>query len=214
MTTQRLAIGELDVLIMGKVLPIRKAPRNEQRAIAETLIERLRERITPRFPFQVEFSIDSIYDGCIRVKFDLAITQSDDWDTAVATVANYPDFKHNVRALWDDSCDIVEFMAEGRACTARYAGSQMTDRLYGPVPDEASLMQIASKLDLGGNTREQAMIAIFEANRDCFIDDNVNRLKSGSLLVMPDTSSIAGISSQRANMQIIKHMRRFKARKE
>jgi FimV-like protein len=199
---------------MGKVLPIRKAPQNEQRAIAETLIERLSERITPRFPFQVEFSIGSIHDGCIRVKFDLAIAQSGDRDAAAATVANYPDFKHNARTLWDDSSDVVEFMAEGRACTARYAGSQMTDRLHGPVPNEASLLQIASKLDLGGNTREQAMIAIFEANRECFIDDNVNLLKSGSLLAIPDTSSIAGISAQRANMQIIKHMRRFKARKD
>ena len=213
MTTQRLPIGELDVLIMGKVLPIRKAPQNEQRAIAETLIERLSERITPRFPFRVEFSIDSIHDGCIRVKFDLTITQSGDRDGGAATVASYPDFKHNAKMLWDDSSHIVEFMAEGRACTARYAGSQMMDRLHGPVPDGASLSQIASKLDWGGNTPEQAMIAIFEANRECFIDDNVNQLKSGSLLVIPDTPSIGGVSAQRANMQIIKHMRRFKARK-
>ena len=102
-------------------------------------------------------------------------------------------------------------MAEGRACTARYAGAQLTDRLYGPVPEGHTLSQIASELNCGGVTAEQVMIAVFEANREQFIDDNLNLVKAGSVLAIPGQKQIAGISTQRANMQVMKHRRRFEA---
>ena len=211
MTTQRIPLGELDVLIMGKVLPIRRAPANEQRAIAEALVGQMNERIVRRFDFQLEFRILEINDGCIRVKFSLALALSGALGATAAAVAQYPDFKEGAKALWDDANAVIEYMAEGRACTARYAGARLTERLYGPVPEGHTLSQIASELNCGGVTAEQVMIAVFEANREQFIDDNLNLVKAGGVLAIPGEQRIAEISVQRANMQVMKHRRRFEA---
>lgn len=208
MTIQKLPIGELDVLIMGKVLPIRKAPVSEQRAIAETLIDRLNERIVHRFPFQIEFTIASIHDGCIRVKYHMAIKLTGETDAAAATVAQYPDYIQGARDLWDKANDIIEFMAEGRACTARYNGSKLTERLFGPVNEKMDLAQIVPKLNCVNCTREQVMVAIFEANPESFVDHNINRLKTGRVLAIPSSSAIAEIPVPRANMKVLKDMRR------
>ncbi|MEJ2462079.1 MAG: FimV/HubP family polar landmark protein [Candidatus Thiodiazotropha sp.] len=209
MTVHRTPLGELDVLIMGKVLPIRRAPVTEQRAIAEALIEQMNARISRRFGFQLEFNVIEIRDGCIRVKFALALCA--DPDTAATAVARYPEFKAAVKALWDDA-DLIEYMASGRACSARFTAEDLIDRLYGPVPEGHSLPQIAAELDSRDATREQLMIALFNANREQFIDDNLNLIRVGSILVIPDPAAISAISVQRANMQVMKHQRRFETR--
>lgn len=212
-TEQRLPLGELDVLIMGKVLPIRRAPAAEQRAIAQALIGQMNERIARRYDFRIDFDIIEIRDGCIRVKFSLVLTLSGALGATAAAVAQYPDFKQGAKELWDDANEAIEYMAEGRACTARYTGARFTDRLYGPVPEGHTLSQIAAELDCGGVTAEQVMIAVFEANREHFIDDNLNRLRAGRVLAIPGRSLIAEIPVQRANMQVMKHRRRFEAGK-
>ncbi len=216
MTTQSIPLGELDVLIMGNVLPIRRAPVTEQRAIAEALIEQMNERIERHFGFGIEFGILEIRDGCIRVKYSLRLTLTEVPDSATTALASYPDFKQAAKVLWDDSKEAIEYMAEGRACTARFTSAQLTDpeRIYGPVPEGRSLQQIAAELDFGGATREQVMLALFEANREHFIDDNLNLIKTGCVLTIPDQEAIAGISVQRANMQVMKHQRRFEARQQ
>jgi FimV-like protein len=199
---------------MGKILPVRSAPASEQHAIAETLVERLKERIALHYPLQIEFEILSIRTGCIRVKYGMMLKLAGDQQAAAATVANYPDFKQGTKQLWDQTNDVIEFMAEGRACTARFTKARLTEQLFGPVGENVELAQIVPKLNCGANTREQVMIAIFEANRESFLDDNVNLLKTDSVLKIPAETSISEIPVQRANMQILKHMRRLKKHRE
>ncbi len=211
MTLQRTPLGQLDVLIMGKVLPIRRAPAAEQRAIAEALIEEMNARISRRFGFQLEFNVIEIRDGCIRVKYGLTLPLAGDPATSATAVARYPEFKAAIKALWDDA-ELIEYMAEGRACSARFTAAELTNRLYGPVPEGQSLPQIAAELDIRDATREQLMIALFNANPEQFIDDNLNLIRVGSVLAIPDEADISAISVQRANMQVMKHQRRFEAR--
>jgi FimV-like protein len=213
MTIPRISIGELDVLIMGKVLPIRNAPTAEQHAIAGALAERLNQRIGRHFDFQVEFTVTDIQSGCIRVRFSLALTLSDAPGAATTTVVQYPSFKEGIKQLWDDPDEVVEYIAEGRACTARYVSARLTDQLFGPVTEDRALSQIVSQLDCGDTTQEQAMLAIFEANRESFSDNNLHLIKAGSILAIPGQAMIAEIPVQRANMQVMKHRRRFETRK-
>jgi FimV-like protein len=213
MTIPRISIGELDVLIAGKMLPISNAPTAGLQAIAEALAERLNERIGRHFDFQVEFTVIDIQSGCIRVKFSLKLTLPGSPDATATAIARYTDFKEGVEQLWSDHDGVVEYTVEGRACTARHTGARLTERLYGPVTEDTSLSQIVSQLDCGDSTQEQAMIAIFESNRENFIDNNLYLIKAGSVLAIPDQASIAEIPVQRANMQVMKHRRRFESAK-
>jgi FimV-like protein len=212
MTIPRISIGELDVLIKGEVLPIHNVPTAEQQAITEALIERLTERIIRHFAFPVEFTVIDIQSDGIRIRFSLALTLNGTPEASATAVALYPEFKEGVKQLWDELHEAVEYRAEGRACSARYVAAHLTERLYGPVAEGHSLSQIVSQLDVGDITQEQAMLAIFEANRESFINNNLHLIKSGSVLAIPGQAAIAEIPVQRANMQVMKHRRRFETR--
>ncbi|MGD8908493.1 MAG: FimV/HubP family polar landmark protein [Chromatiales bacterium] len=198
---------------MSTVLPIRNIPAAEQQAIVKALIERLNERISRRFAFQVEFTVIDIQNDCRRVRLGLALTLSDTQDAAATIVAQYTDFMEGAKQLWGELNEALEYITEGHTCTARYANARLTERLYGPVAEGHTLPQIACQLDCGQNTQEQAMLAIFEANRESFIDNNLHLIKRGSVLAIPDQAAIAEIPLQRANMQVMKHRRRFETRK-
>ncbi|QKK03186.1 MAG: hypothetical protein HND55_11315 [Pseudomonadota bacterium] len=54
---------------------------------------------------------------------------------------------------------------------------------------------------------DQVMLAIFNRNRQAFIDDNINRLRSEVRLDMPDVADVRAISDSRAEQTIREHMR-------
>ena len=58
-------------------------------------------------------------------------------------------------------------------------------KYYGPVQDGESLSSIIEKIDIGGSTREQALVHLFKANTDTFADHNMNRLLAGAMLSIP-----------------------------
>ena len=69
---------------------------------------------------------------------------------------------------------------------------------YGPVKAEETLYRIALKYRQPGVTVSQLMMAIFEANPDAFDKGNINRLKLGSTLKIPDLDSITGLDRKQA----------------
>lgn len=72
---------------------------------------------------------------------------------------------------------------------------------YGPTRQGDTLWDIASRLDTGDVQANvyQVMIALQRQNPDAFIDNNVNRLKTGQILQLRDLSVIAQISPQQAS---------------
>jgi pilus assembly protein FimV len=73
---------------------------------------------------------------------------------------------------------------------------------YGPVGDGETLWSIASRLRSGDMTVQQMMIALLRYNPDAFGGDNINRLKRGYVLRVPDADRVLEVSAQRALAQV------------
>lgn len=72
---------------------------------------------------------------------------------------------------------------------------------YGPTQEGDTLWNIASKLQTGALNVNvfQVMIALLRENPDAFIDNNINRLKTGQLLSIQDLGDIANVSPNEAS---------------
>lgn len=69
---------------------------------------------------------------------------------------------------------------------------------YGPVQADESLFRIALKHRPKSITASQMMISIFEANPEAFEKGNINRLKAGSVLKIPDLETIQRLAPKQA----------------
>lgn len=71
---------------------------------------------------------------------------------------------------------------------------------YGPTREGDTLWDIASRLDTGNIQASvfQIMIALQRENPEAFIDNNVNRLKTGQVLRLSDISVVAEMSPEQA----------------
>jgi len=74
---------------------------------------------------------------------------------------------------------------------------------YGPVRDGETLWGIASEWSRGsGLSVNQVMIAIQRENPGAFLRDNINLLKRGAILRMPDPAEVEGISAAAARREV------------
>ena len=64
---------------------------------------------------------------------------------------------------------------------------------YGPVKAGETLGRIAGRLAGDGVTREQAIVALFRANPGAFIAGNLNLVREGAVLRIPDRDAMAGL---------------------
>jgi pilus assembly protein FimV len=70
---------------------------------------------------------------------------------------------------------------------------------YGPVRPGQTLSQIAATLDdTRGYSIAQTMLALLRANPDAFIDGNINRLKRGEVLHLPQAEELAHYNHSQA----------------
>jgi pilus assembly protein FimV len=72
------------------------------------------------------------------------------------------------------------------------------DGQYGPVKRGETLSQIARTVRPDGVTMEQMLIGLQRSNPDAFIRKNVNLIRSGKILRVPDRTEIAGIPQEEA----------------
>lgn len=72
---------------------------------------------------------------------------------------------------------------------------------YGVVQAGETLSEIAQRLDYGA-TLDQAMIALLNANPEAFIGGNINLLKQGAVLRVPDADTVRGIEAAQAMAQV------------
>lgn len=61
---------------------------------------------------------------------------------------------------------------------------------YGPVKSGETLRGIAAQVKPDSVTLEQMMVGLYQANRDAFYADNVNRLKRGQVLNVPEAETV------------------------
>lgn len=71
-----------------------------------------------------------------------------------------------------------------------WAGSGDAASEYGPTKRNDTLWGIAKKVRHQGATMEQAMMSLFQANPQAFIKQNINNLKIGQILRVPDSDEM------------------------
>ncbi len=79
--------------------------------------------------------------------------------------------------------------------------SQVTDT-YGPVARGDTLSRIAREVSPQGVNLNQMLVALYRANHDAFIKNNMNLLKVGAILRIPSSGEIAMIKEADANMEV------------
>lgn len=75
-------------------------------------------------------------------------------------------------------------------------------RTYGPVSRGDTLSSIARRVLPPGVNLNQMLVALHHANRDAFIANNMNLLKAGAILNIPDQDEIAAIDTATASAEI------------
>ena len=69
---------------------------------------------------------------------------------------------------------------------------------YGPVQVGDTLGKIARSIDPDGHSLDQVMLALLRANPDAFIKGNINLVKAGAVLRIPDGSELSEYSAREA----------------
>lgn len=86
-----------------------------------------------------------------------------------------------------------------RPSTPRYAG----DEEYGPVARGETLWEIARDTRPSSEiTINQMMVLLLELNPDAFYEQNVNALREGAILRIPDSSDAQGMPAGTANARV------------
>jgi pilus assembly protein FimV len=74
---------------------------------------------------------------------------------------------------------------------------------YGPVKNGETLAQITEKMRVDkGLSAEQAMLALLKANPGAFFGNNINNLKTGRILKIPERSAVESISKTQAQKEV------------
>ncbi len=75
-----------------------------------------------------------------------------------------------------------------------------------------TLWTIAQRSRPRGSSVQQAMTAIYDQNRSAFINDDMNRLRKGALLALPDVHAITSVDEQYARTQVARSAEDLQAR--
>jgi len=82
---------------------------------------------------------------------------------------------------------------------------------YGPVKNGDTLIKIAQERIFYHVQLNQILVALLRANREVFIDNNMNQLKTGYMLQIPDESVIATIPPDVADKEVKMQMANWDA---
>ena len=80
---------------------------------------------------------------------------------------------------------------------------------YGPVKPGETLSKIAGSLGLGYSL-DQTMLALLRANPDAFLGENINLIKRGAVLRVPDGGQIGGIGGDEAALVVREQMQQWR----
>lgn len=73
---------------------------------------------------------------------------------------------------------------------------------YGPVMHGDTLSRIARQVSPDGVSLNQMLIALYRANRDAFLEKNMNLLKTGVILHIPEEGEITSVTTKEASREI------------
>lgn len=85
---------------------------------------------------------------------------------------------------------------------SRSSGRNSTDTTYGPVLQGDTLSSIARQVKPDGINVNQMLVALFRANHDAFIANNMNLLRTGVVLKIPGIEESTAITRQQADAEV------------
>lgn len=83
--------------------------------------------------------------------------------------------------------------------------AEAAEKTYGPVKKGETLAAIASHVKPEGYSLEQMLVALYQSNRQAFAGSNMNRLKTGQILRVPESSEIGTVGKAEAAHEIKAH---------
>jgi pilus assembly protein FimV len=84
-------------------------------------------------------------------------------------------------------------------------------REYGPVQPNDNLWSIAKQMRQEGESIEQVMMALQNHNPSAFINNNVNNLKVGKILRLPEEADVTAMSKREAREEFLAQTREWKS---
>lgn len=85
---------------------------------------------------------------------------------------------------------------------------------YGPVQRGDTLRKIAEQTKPADVSLEQMLVALYRENKSAFVNNNMNRLKTGQILKVPAADEVAQVQRREANQEIRTHVADWKAYRE
>ena len=94
--------------------------------------------------------------------------------------------------------------ANSNSSTYATAASQKGEESY-QVRSGDTLSGIAARTQVEGVSLEQMLVGLYQSNQDAFVGKNMNRLKAGKILRVPDAATLQSISQTEAVKEIRLH---------
>jgi pilus assembly protein FimV len=94
---------------------------------------------------------------------------------------------------------------------AQAAPTPAAPKRYGPVKSGETLRGIASKVKSSEVSLDQMMVGLYQANKDAFFGDNMNRLKRGQVLNVPEAEAVKASSPREAARTVKGHVVEWQA---
>lgn len=107
----------------------------------------------------------------------------------------------------------VASSAPGAPAKAAPASSSPSDT-YGPVKKGDTLNKIAGEMKPDSVSLEQMLVALYRENQSAFIDNNMNRLKTGQILRVPAESDVSKVTQGEARKEIRVQVSNWKTYRE
>ncbi len=104
-----------------------------------------------------------------------------------------------------------EAPAAAPAPAPRAAGPAVDTPTSYRVRQGDTLGKIATRLKPADISLDMMLVALYRANPDAFIGQNMNRLKSGQILKVPDSDALRGTDSAEAGAMVVAHAADFNA---
>jgi len=94
----------------------------------------------------------------------------------------------------------------GKENTKQAAGEQSLKVRAGDT-----LRKIAMQTKPDGASLDQMLVALFRSNQDAFVSGNMNRLKAGKILMVPDAETVTKVSESEAREEVVTQAADFNA---
>ena len=85
---------------------------------------------------------------------------------------------------------------------------------YGPVKRGDTLNKIAQEMKTDTVSLEQMLVALYQENKAAFVDNNMNRLRTGQILKVPSAAEVAQIAEKDARKEIKLQVANWQAYRE